>query len=284
MTETATRPTMDDLLSKRGPSKLANAKTHVDAIRIATGQEGVPAVEAKAETVTEAAPTEAKAESKPEQKSTETVKAETKAPDMVPRSEITKLRQKLREANEKIRDLEAKTKEEPGYYDTGAQVVAAESETADNNTVYKKYLDDKFVSSWLRIKDQLGENEADALYAEFDDICKYQEETAPNETRIWDVMYSQPDPGRFMLDYVKNYKEQKKYGDSPQEWKKSIRDEIEKEIADNIKADLMKKYNIRDQLPRDIAGSRASSGGSVSTDRPSLNNLLDKRRHGLSRK
>jgi len=286
MTEVAKRPSMDELLAKKGPSKMASAKTPGDAMRVALGQdnsEGKAAVstETTETTLGEAKATEAKAEDatisnadgetadKKSKKSSETVPSSSK---------FAELRIQLREARDKIKKLEAVQTEDKGYYDTGAQINAAD-QPETSGSIYQKYLEDKFVSSWLSVKDKLGDDPAGDIFSEFEQLCTEQEESSPNEPRIWDTMYSQPNPGRFILDYVEQYKEQSKYGTTPKEWKNNIRAEVEKEVAEKVKNELMKKYNIRDQLPRDVIGSRAASGGEVTPERPSSDYLFNKRKY-----
>jgi hypothetical protein len=93
-------------------------------------------------------------------------------------------------------------------------------------------------------------------------------------------MYASHDPGQFILDYVDQQQTAEKYGADPKTMKKKLRSELEKEITEKVTADLRKKHNIKTSMPTDVGGSRSASGAHQPYNRPSADEVWNKRRFG----
>lgn len=231
-----------------------------------------PKVEAKVEAPkVEAKKVDEKVEKAPEEKK-------------VPLKALHEARMENRELKAKLKKLEEQLQGSGGVeklpYQAGGywNEPSARSDTqGGDQKLREQYIQDKLVLTVNQVRRE--RKDADEIFSKFDTILDEldtERKGAGDET--YATMVNSADPGHYMVDFVEQYDIQKKYGTDPRSMKEKIREELEKEVTEKVTQGLKTKTNVRASLPADFTGSRAASGGEVPYNRPTTNDLYNRRK------
>ena len=267
MTETneaTTRPSIDVLLSSRPTSK----KQDSDVAKASSTEEKSLATKEAKESTEKASQTEKKADES----------AET-SEKTVPLKALQESRMKNRELKNEV----SKLREELEALKTGSDKNTSQywteehEKTKETPMIPDWYAKDRLIRTVNEVRRE--RQDADKLFEAFDKFCDEDDQgRVPGAISLWDRAYSSADPGHFIVDYVEQRSIQEKYGADPKTMKEKIRAELESEVTEKVAQKLKGKYNIKDQLPTDIGGSRAAGGGEQPYNRPTPQDLYGRRR------
>ena len=247
----AARPTLQNIAARKVEAKTSTTESETQAETKVDAKETVKAAETEEKTEEKKVPLKALHES---------------------RQELRETRLKLKQAEERLAQLETKPTETT-YYNEG---VAAKADDPLSKEI-EKLKNDRLVSTINQVRRE--RKDADEIFTKFDQICdEFNVQREGSDLELYSAMINSPDPGHFIVEYVDRHETTKKYGTDPAEMAKKIRADLEKEVTESVTAKLRNKTNSKASLPADFAGSRAGSGADSPWSPPTADSLYNRRR------
>ncbi len=106
----------------------------------------------------------------------------------------------------------------------------------------------------------MSEHTARTTYKDYDEKEKSFAEAAEKNPNLLDVVIQSDNPGVTLYEIGKRYAFQKKYGTDGDEILSNVKKEVYAEVYSKVEADVLAKFKLKTNQPKDLSSVRAAGG------------------------